>query len=74
MPILFWHVKYKENMKKNDHRSNVGALKISKTTQSNGVKFQHNKILISVTRREMPSEIPRFQKRMLSAAILSNSL
>lgn len=46
MPILFWQVKYKENMKKNDHHSNVSTLKTGKTTQSNGVKFQHDKILM----------------------------
>lgn len=58
-------------MKKNDHRSNVGTLKMRKTTQSNGVKFQRNKIFIRVIRRKMPSEIPCFQKEMLSTALLS---
>lgn len=57
-------------MKKNDHHSNVGALKMRKTTQSNGVKFQHNKILICVIGRKMPSEMPCFPKGMLSAAVL----
>lgn len=40
-------------MKKNDQQSDVSALKIRKTTQSNGAKLQHDKILICVISRKM---------------------
>lgn len=69
MPILFWQVQYKENMKKNDHHSNVGALKIRNTTQSNGVKFQHNKNFNRCYLEENAFWNSLLSKRMLSIAI-----
>lgn len=74
MPILFWHVKYKENMKKNDHHSNIGALKIRTTTQNNGVKLQHNKILNGCYQEENAFWNSLLSKENAKYSDMSNSL
>lgn len=66
-PLCFDMWDTKRTWRKMTNTPNVGALKMRKTRQSNGVKFQHNKILICVIGRKMPC----FPKGMLSIAVVS---